>query len=130
MPLNLTSGVTLPNIMRLVAQKPFIDDDNNFMSVPIQIRTNAGSDLFITTKTLNITNGKTDQMIRNPTPTPGTAVTDLILVIPGNILTPTGFTDALAAWVGGGASATSKRNALENALKAMGAVDQVTLAAT
>lgn len=126
---NLTTNITVPNLARLIAQRPNIDDDNNIMTVTIEVRTTAPTDFVIGYRSLYIRNGLSDRLVKNTAPTAGLQLLDALITYQANgVSTPTGFTDAVAAWAGGGASATAKRNALEAALKTMGAFDQATLA--
>lgn len=124
---NLTTPITINNVTRIIAQRPDINDDTSVMTVPLEIRTTAGSDHVVGRKVVTIRNGLCDQLVR-ATPAAGMAVEDLVSVSVNALNLASGFTTALAAWAGGGASAGNKRTALEGALRTLGVIDPTTLA--
>jgi hypothetical protein len=126
---NLTTPITIQNVTRIIALRPEINDDAGFMTIPLEVRTTAGSDLVVGRKVVTVRNGTSDKIVR-ATPVAGMALEDLVALQTNAASTPTGFTDALAAWAGGGAAAGSKRTALEGALRSMGVIDPTTLAGT
>lgn len=126
---NLTTNITVPNLARLISQRPVIDDDNNIMTVTVEIRTTAPTDYIIGYRSLSIRNGVSDRLVKNAAPVGGLQLLDALITYQANgVSTPTGFDTASAAYYAGGSTPAQKRNALEQALKTLGVFDQATLA--
>jgi hypothetical protein len=129
MPHNLTTPIPLENGTRIYAARPeMIDDDNAVMVVPLELRTGAGNFL-IARRVVTIRNapGKSDRVAR-ATPPSGSDIHEKFVRQVDALTIANGFTLALAAWAGGGATADGKRNALVAQLFALGVIDPTTLA--
>ena len=125
---SLTTAITLPNITRLVVGRPTINDDDGVMHIPISLRTPGATDYVVDSIVVAIRNGLSDRLVRTAFPFPGMPIGGLVSIQTSAVSTPTGFTDAVAAWAGGGAGAGGKRTALEGALRTLGIIDPTTLA--
>ena len=124
---NLTVAVPYENGQRIVCGKPHIDDDASVMVVPLELRSAPGTNYLLSRKVVTVRNGLCDRVVR-VVPAVGGDASDKMSVQPNAIDVPTGFTTALAAWAGGGASSNSKRDALVSHLAAIGVIDTATFA--
>lgn len=119
MTVNLNVNINLPNATRWMVNTVQVDDDAARMTVLIQLRTTGVTDLIVYEIPLTVINGVSSKLSR-AVPTPLQSVTSVLSV--GSLSTPTGFTDAMNAWKGGG-NANARKTALEAYLLSSGIVD-------
>lgn len=109
--ITLTAPFALANGTRLVATMAKPDDDEQVFTITYELRTAPATDIVLASQTIRVRNTRSERLQRNASAT-GIAARDLIQVDPNGISTPTGYTDAIAAWRAAATPAT-RRAALD-----------------
>jgi hypothetical protein len=123
MSITLTTPYALPSSgTRLLITSVRVDDDQQQGFATIELRSAPGTDYVISSQAVVIRNGLSDRVRRNVSPPAGTRIDEALALEQSAVSTPTGYTDAVAAWRGG-ATPAARRSALEAVALAAGWID-------
>lgn len=121
MPITLTTPFTWPNGTRLVVSRVQPREEQNEMTVVIDLRTPAPTNHIGSSKTLVIRNGLCDRVSRNSSPSALMDWHDFLIFEPSALTLAAGFDNAMAAWKAG-ANEGVRKAALETHLLSVGVI--------
>lgn len=110
MPINLTTPFNLPSGTRVLFASIRPDEESLQLTIVIELRTPAITDLVISRKIIKITDTISDK-IKRGTSIPGSVLDDSLIVESG-VSTPNAYTNAINAWKAG-STPNARKNALE-----------------
>jgi hypothetical protein len=120
MAITLTTPITNANTTRLIIQDVHAFDNTSTMTVTLELRTTAGTDNIVSSRTVVIRNGTSDRVSKG-TLSANMRLDEQLLYEPNAVATATGYTDAINAWRGQ-TTAAARKTALEAQMLTAGTI--------